>query len=112
MQINSYNNMQNFTGVRLSNIKRQTVEDAIKTLKRTGFDYIGRQIVYCSNDLETKIAAGKSIRNRTQFFDRRFGAVFFPWGQECYLFADSVNEQKMAKVLSQYDNGISVNFAI
>ena len=104
--------MQNFTGVRLSSNKSEIVKDAIKTLKRTGFDYIGRQIVYCNNDLGTKIAAGKAIRSRTQFFDKRFGAVFFPWSQECYLFADFANEQKMAKVLSQYDKGTFVNLAI
>lgn len=104
--------MQNFTGVRLSSSKRQTVEDAIKTLKRTGFDYIGRQIVYCNNDLESKIAAGKGIRNKTQFFDKRFGVVFFPWSRECYLFSDFANEQKMAKVLSQYDKETVVNLAI
>ncbi len=112
MQVNSYSNRQNFTGVRLSSNSIACVKDAVKTLKRTGFDFIGKQLVFCDNTLEAKIAAGQAIRNRTFFQDKRFGAVFFPWSRECYLMADKVSEQKMAKILSQYDNGTVVNIAI
>ncbi len=112
MQINSYNSKQNFTGVRLSSDRMACVKDAVNTLKRTGFDFIGKQIVFCDNTMEAKMAASESIRNRTSFHDKRFGAVFFPWSGECYLMADKAAEQKMSKVLSQYDAKTVVNLVI
>ncbi len=112
MQVNSYNNRQNFTGVKLSSNSMACVKDAVKTLRRTGFDFIGKQLVFCDNTLEAKMAAGQAIRNRTSFHDKRFGAVFFPWSGECYLMADKASEQKMAKVLSQYDAKTVVNLVI
>lgn len=59
MQINSYNSKQNFTGVRLSSNSMRCVKDAVNTLKKTGFDFIGKQIVFCDNTMEAKMTAGQ-----------------------------------------------------
>lgn len=112
MQINSYNSKQNFTGVRLSSNSMRCVKDAVNTLKKTGFDFIGKQIVFCDNTMEAKMTAGQVIRNRTSFQNKRFAAVFFPWSGECYLMADKAAEQKMARILSQYDAKTVVNLVI
>lgn len=112
MQINSYNSKQNFTGVRLSSNSMTCVKDAVNTLRKTGFDFIGKQIVFCDNTMEAKMTAGQVIRNRTSFHNKRFGAVFFPWSGECYLMADKAAEQKMARILSQYDAKTVVNLVI
>ena len=88
MQINSYNSKQNFTGVRLSSNSMRCVKDAVNTLKKTGFVMGANVIAY------------------------RFGAVFFPWSGECYLMADKAAEQKMARILSQYDAKTVVNLVI
>lgn len=82
MQINSYNSKQNFTGVRLSSNSMRCVKDAVNTLKKTGFDFIGKQIVFCDNTMEAKMGfKRKRGQNRPLFllnvlFDGVNGAFF------------------------------------
>lgn len=111
MQIQNNNNIP-FNGIKLSSAKFENVREVAFDLKRAGFLNLGFKKVYCNNNFNEKLKQAKHIRERSGFFDREFGAVFFPWSGEAYIMADPNYEQLMLPVIKQYDEGAILNLAI
>ena len=113
MKMNIQNNSQiNFSGIKLSSSKFESVRDVAFYLKRSGFTNLGHKTVYCNNSPEAKFKAAADIRKRSGFFDKEFGAVFFPWSGEAYIMASPSYEQVMMRMLSQYDKHLVLNMLI
>ena len=111
MQIQNNNNIP-FNGIKLSSAKFEDVKEVTFDLKRAGFLNLGFKKIYCNNNFNEKLKLAQYIRNRSGFFDREFGTIFFPWSDEAYILANPNYEQLMLPLIKQYDKGAILNILI
>jgi len=111
MQIQNNNNLS-FGGIKISSAKFEDVREVAFDLKRAGFLNLGHKTIYCNNNISDKMKAASQIRKQSGFYDREFGAVFFPWSNEAYIMADPCYEQLMFPMIKQYDKDAVLNLLI
>ena len=111
MKIQNNNNLS-FNGIKISSAKFEDVREVAFDLKRAGFLSLGHKTIYCNNNISVKMKAARQIRQQSEFFDREFGAVFFPWSNEAYIMASPCYEQLMFPMIKQYDKDAVLNLLI
>lgn len=112
MQISNFSNNQNFKGIQLSSNRMDHVKSVAEYLNKTGFNALGCKTVVTDNTFKAKMNAIKNIREKATFYDRDFGAVFFPWSGEAYIIAKPEEEQMMLPVIKHCDEKAKINLLL
>ena len=104
-------------GVLINKAKKPlfSIEERVELIKEVTKDIPNVEIVSFNGlliEFSDKMKAARQIRQQSEFFDREFGAVFFPWSNEAYIMASPCYEQLMFPMIKQYDKDAVLNLLI